>query len=246
MSTDMGHMDHLEAVAAADVEHLREKERTYQGSWKRRGGIGAFMMLARKWDRLEGMCRDTNAFAQAYDIFGHIGALPLGLDGSPLAEVRDLRRYLLLVEAEMVSRGAVKVDKCLPLAPTVPAPTKYTTWPIAGDEEGQLIKVGPMGQPIKEDSNKHAFQPPSYLMDGCNSSDYAKGGVPFIPIGNGTTAIVDRRHYPDNQLPRLQLELNHKEWRDQLPIYRWMYYFENDSAKYLLRQEFREHWGRGS
>jgi hypothetical protein len=33
---------------------------------------------------------------------------PSGRDGSLLAEIRDLRCYLLLVEAEMVSRGVVK------------------------------------------------------------------------------------------------------------------------------------------
>ena len=43
-TNDMGHMDYLEAVAAADVEHLRKKEETYTGSWKRRGGVGAFLM----------------------------------------------------------------------------------------------------------------------------------------------------------------------------------------------------------
>ena len=44
----------------------------------------------------------------AEDIFGRIQSEnPEGPDGTVLAEVRDLRRYLLLVEAEMVARGAV-------------------------------------------------------------------------------------------------------------------------------------------
>ena len=37
----------------SDIETLVEKEDDYGDSWKRRGGIGAFMMLARKWDRIE-------------------------------------------------------------------------------------------------------------------------------------------------------------------------------------------------
>lgn len=40
----------------------------------------------------------------AEDIFAKIEGDPGGGDGSVLAEVRDLRRYLLLVEAEMVAR----------------------------------------------------------------------------------------------------------------------------------------------
>lgn len=43
----------------------------------------------------------------AEDVFHAIEASPYGVDGSALAEVRDLRRYLLLVEAEMVARGVV-------------------------------------------------------------------------------------------------------------------------------------------
>jgi len=43
----------------------------------------------------------------AEDIFGKVEADPSGRDGCVLAEVRDLRRYLLLVEAEMVARGVV-------------------------------------------------------------------------------------------------------------------------------------------
>lgn len=44
----------------------------------------------------------------AENIFAMIRKDPTGKDGSVLAEVRDLRRYLLLVEAEMVSRGAIE------------------------------------------------------------------------------------------------------------------------------------------
>lgn len=94
------HMDYLDEIAAQDVATLREKERTYGGSWKKRGGVGAFMMLARKMDRLENI-----AAAAGYDIFEVMSKQGLGgADGELLAEIRDLRGYLLLVEAEMFSR----------------------------------------------------------------------------------------------------------------------------------------------
>lgn len=129
-------MKWLVPLALDDVQVLRTKEATYCGSWKRRGGTGAYHVgVARMMDRLEAMCGaepamvhmqragssigearpDPNAVPQ-YDIFRHIAARPGGEDGTVLAVVRDLRRYLLLVEAEMVSQGAV------------PAPPPATVW----------------------------------------------------------------------------------------------------------------------
>jgi hypothetical protein len=93
---DMRHLNYLQAIANHDVTEIQRKERTYQGSWKKRGGIGAAMMLLRKIDRLEIMLK-----AEVYDIFSAINKDPSGQDGSALAEIRDLRRYLLLVEAEI-------------------------------------------------------------------------------------------------------------------------------------------------
>ena len=88
-----------------------QKDRSYGSSWKKRGGVGAFMMLARKWDRLEELvCPKIGGGHNAYDIFRAISRCSVdaqGADGTVLAEVRDLRRYLLLVEAEMMERGAV-------------------------------------------------------------------------------------------------------------------------------------------
>lgn len=87
-------------IAQHDVQFLELKDKSYGSSWKKRGGIGAFMMLARKWDRLEAMMLENG-----YDVFKPILAQPSdGRDGTVLAEVRDLRRYLLLVETEMMLR----------------------------------------------------------------------------------------------------------------------------------------------
>lgn len=100
MSEDNGLKARLEAVTAADVAGLVKAGRDYGDSWKKRGGVGAFMMLARKWDRLE-----LAVSAKGYDIFEAIAS-----DGRPegvIDDVRDLRRYLLLVEQELAHRGAV-------------------------------------------------------------------------------------------------------------------------------------------
>jgi hypothetical protein len=83
-----------------DIAYLRRKDTQYNASWKRRGGPGAFFTIARPWDRFESIASD-----QGFDIFKIIQHEGLaGPDGSLIACVRDLRRYLLLVEAEMMER----------------------------------------------------------------------------------------------------------------------------------------------
>ena len=83
-----------EIISAEDWTSLDKAEQDYGDSWRKRGGIGAFMMLARKWDRIE-----NQVFDYTYDIF-----LALEEDKRPeglMDDIKDLRRYLLLVEAHM-------------------------------------------------------------------------------------------------------------------------------------------------
>jgi hypothetical protein len=70
---------------------LVEKGEIYGDSWKLRGGIGAFMMLARKWDRIE-----IAAKRAEYDIFKALNFEPALMD-----DIQDLRNYLTLVEDEV-------------------------------------------------------------------------------------------------------------------------------------------------
>ena len=83
---------HLGNLASSDVNVLKSKGLSYGDSWRARGGVGAFMMLARKWDRIENQAKQVN-----YDIFSacyKTAEEPEGL----LDDIADLRRYLLLVE----------------------------------------------------------------------------------------------------------------------------------------------------
>lgn len=98
-ANDMDHLEHLQPVAARDIAEIFRKESSYAGSWKARGGVAAWHMLARKLDRLEQLMGENG------DVFSKIAELPDGPDGTVLAEIRDLRRYLLLVESEMAARG---------------------------------------------------------------------------------------------------------------------------------------------
>lgn len=117
LSEEPTYLDYLSEVANEDVLGLEVAEKSYGDSWKKRGGCGAFMMLARKWDRLEKALqpRDVSGVAAcspqqgdavpAWDIFKAVerDVRPEGI----IDDIRDLRRYLNLVEAEMRARGVI-------------------------------------------------------------------------------------------------------------------------------------------
>ena len=83
-----------EIISAEDWTSLDKAEQDYGDSWRKRGGVGAYMMLARKWDRIE-----NQVVEKGWDIFKSIeqDIRPEGI----LDDIKDLRRYLLLVEAHM-------------------------------------------------------------------------------------------------------------------------------------------------
>jgi hypothetical protein len=100
----MGIKEALEEIAARDVRALIKAEKSYGNSWKKRGGMGAFMMLARKWDRIDNQVRKFQ-----FDIFNTIyeDPSPQGI----LDDIGDLRRYLFLVEAEVRAKlGGYSLD----------------------------------------------------------------------------------------------------------------------------------------
>lgn len=78
-------------LLTADHLELVKKEREYGSSWKKRGGVGAFMMAARKWDRIE-----TQVERNGYDIFATVYGNPS--ETGILDDIADLRRYLALIE----------------------------------------------------------------------------------------------------------------------------------------------------
>jgi hypothetical protein len=90
----------LAKVATSDVSALCKAQVNYGNSWKKRGGVGAFMMLARKWDRLEQFLSKAQ---KQFDIFDAIEK-DQRAEGI-IDDIRDLRRYLCLVEAEAIACG---------------------------------------------------------------------------------------------------------------------------------------------
>lgn len=102
MSNDK--FDLMNKLAEGDIHALKKAQLSYGDSWKRRGGTGAFMMLARKWDRIE-----NQSNSQGYDIFGAIVAFP-GKEGV-MDDINDLIRYLMLVRAEVSGETSAAVDE---------------------------------------------------------------------------------------------------------------------------------------
>ncbi len=86
-------------IANADVNTVIKRDKEYGASWKLRGGVGAFMMIARKWDRIE-----KEAKERGWDIFKVLEEEHMD-PKLTIDDIRDLRRYLLLLDAEMCQRG---------------------------------------------------------------------------------------------------------------------------------------------
>jgi hypothetical protein len=107
----------LQCVFDNDVSTLIEKETTYKGSWKKRGGRGAYFTIVRPWDRLVGILNDGEQ--DMFAIMEQEQAEGRWLqDGTLSACVADVRRYLALVEAEMERRRALyNYQAVLPVSP---------------------------------------------------------------------------------------------------------------------------------
>jgi hypothetical protein len=91
--------DKINKLALRDITQLQHAEKSYGDSWRKRGGVGAFMMLARKFDRIENQSQACH-----WDIFGAI--LDDMSSTGILDDIRDLRCYLYLVE-----EYATRLDK---------------------------------------------------------------------------------------------------------------------------------------
>ena len=90
-------------IAQLDLQALKKAEESYGNSWRRRGGVGAFMMLARKFDRIE-----HQAEKHGWDIF-EADEVYKGEAGL-LDDIRDLRRYLLLTEEHILANTVTGED----------------------------------------------------------------------------------------------------------------------------------------
>lgn len=92
-------LKYLARVADRIVKVLFEKEQHYEGSWQKRGGVGAMMMLLRKADRIESIAKRNG-----YNIFVALDKN----DGDIKDDIEDLVGYLLLV---LAYHEAIQADR---------------------------------------------------------------------------------------------------------------------------------------
>lgn len=178
MSEHTKDFDKWVAIGEADALQLREKNAAYGGSWKKRGGVGAFMMLARKWDRLE----EIVGKKWGYDVFQALRhASPEA--GEELRDtIGDLRRYLTLIEAE-----------CCPVETD---DTHYIVAP-APVQTVQLTGSVHIGDPAKDPKLQHITD----LGDG-RVIVKEPGTSCGENRGQIMTAEEAQVHFPDYHLPR--------------------------------------------
>lgn len=89
--------DRLESLAIEDARTVMRVNQLYGESWCQRGGQQAFAVIWRKPDRIESILK---MMGNGYDIFAAWAQNP----GDVRDDLRDLRRYLLLLE-EYCTRG---------------------------------------------------------------------------------------------------------------------------------------------
>jgi hypothetical protein len=203
------HMEYLEAISQRDIATLHRKEATYGGSWKKRGGSGAFMVSFRKADRLENIAANYG-----YDIFKALAVDMSGADGSALAELRDLRQYLMLIEGEALARL---------------------------DDETLLPEQFRPGTP--EDGGHHSLYKPD-LNDGSHNEQIENEDVDYYMLTKCGSYIVDRNNTPPEyweHLPRLPVTLTHKQMDGTPEFYHDLYECLYDT--WTLKPEYLQHWG---
>ena len=90
--------DRIHKILDLTGTQLTFARRSYGESWINRGGVGAFMNLARKWDRVSQACERAG-----WDILKalEMDRRPEGL----IDDLRDLRDYCILVD-EYWTRGS--------------------------------------------------------------------------------------------------------------------------------------------
>jgi len=84
----------LEGMGANDIEGLSLAQRSYGDSWKKRGGVGAYMMMVRKLDRILNQVEKYGCdIRQAYLADSRAEGI--------WDDLTDMRRYMQLIQAEV-------------------------------------------------------------------------------------------------------------------------------------------------
>lgn len=131
---------------------VAEKEKSYKGSWQKRGGVGAFMMASRKWDRIE-----KQAECQGYDVWKIWEALESIADGK-MNDIEDLAGYLLLIINEKRIHEKIQAQHpecdCETMEPFCTPPRDYVDFEFKDTPTYNVPYVDiPVGDPAMTEAN---------------------------------------------------------------------------------------------
>ncbi|KKL83673.1 hypothetical protein LCGC14_1972360 [marine sediment metagenome] len=117
------------------VEYVNDKDIQYGSSWRKRGGAGSFMVMARKWDRIEQACEKEPAKYDIFNVFKEEDRRETILD-----DCLDLVGYLLILVEHMIEIGHVTGIKELHMSfvsstPMVESEPSGMTKPFGFEEE---------------------------------------------------------------------------------------------------------------
>jgi hypothetical protein len=169
----------------------------------------------------------------AENVFDRINEQPDGQDGSVLAEIRDLRRYLMMVEAEMVERGAVeyKTERKVPRhEPDLRQLEKELSGRVFEPiSSGEL--VGPDRVTVPQDGLR---EPPAFPAFEVHD-----------PLKGDSYWLAHREYIEPAQrsrLARLAVEKNRAEWENLPAYYRPLYNWWGPSQKFQLDSRYLKYW----
>jgi len=125
----------INAIAEELVKYVNDKDVQYGSSWRKRGGPGAFMVIARKWDRIEQACEKETAKYDIFNVFKEEDRRETILD-----DCLDLVGYLLILVEHMIEIGHVTGIKELHMSfvsstPMVESEPSGMTKPFGFEEE---------------------------------------------------------------------------------------------------------------
>ena len=126
----------LNAITEELVKYVSEKDFHYGSSWRKRGGAGAFMVIARKWDRIEQVCETRHpAKYDIFNVFKEEDRRETILD-----DCLDLVGYLLILVEHMIEIGHVtKIEELrmsfVSSTPMVESEPSGMTKPFGFEEE---------------------------------------------------------------------------------------------------------------
>lgn len=184
----------------------------------------------------------------AENIFAKIREEPSGNDGTVLAVIRDLRRYLMLVEAEMMARQVVKPEIVEKLVPRMEEQKPYT--PEDGGQHASLFPWQRENLPgdfkIREFYSHVA--PKVWRLEPFVKSEKIPREIAhcyhFTTVSPSCDWILRIDQVPEELrdcYSRVQRELNNKEWSEHQQFF--LYDRDTADGKYKLIPAYAA-WGR--